>query len=578
MLASCVLQLKAQNMIELWGDTHWTDGTASYHTFVFEGDVSFVGGTCHEGGYAFCLATRNAAKGEYTLQPYSDPSQDGPSDYVPLNGRIGSQVTRRTVAGKEYLVVKDGNRVTDILERYDGNLHKRLEDDIRTQYCGIYCDNYGQEMIITPEKMMLSDICEYSQYEIMEEYETPSNVFHLTHGNPAWPEYIRIQLNESGITLYQVTRNEYDDYENQVELRSAQLLWNDCEDVVSRWPFTAKQVLTTGILSPYPKKLLRLMRNEIMARHGYCFKSEDLAEYFDREPWYAPMNPDNKVVLNPIEALNVELIKGLETQDNRYTDEMPDTRRWDDMREHFAVGCPGGAWGYSLRGKVNNEDVELYLSQSDDTKVVTGWAVHPARRDTVLLIGNVDYIRTTEYNEDGTPDGYLTNHTFSVEEISYDGTVHSHYAWSGIGTTYPEVIWDVNGQNGTSDLLMEDFSFDHRWSQYQEANGEWQAGEYAFIDKAYGDTQTGSLQLSHNPDGSIHYRLFAQYDDLKGARVGDFWPQFDRVRINLGLGHSIALQNFGRYIMIYNQSLWTNASPYTFGNRVQPVGCYMKVK
>jgi hypothetical protein len=57
---------------------------------------------------------------------------------------------------------------------------------------------------------------------------------------------------------------------------------------------------------------LRLLRNEIYARHGRVFKDKDLQKYFDSQPWYKP-NPDFKDdMLNEIEAQNLTKIKEAE--------------------------------------------------------------------------------------------------------------------------------------------------------------------------------------------------------------------------------------------------------------------------
>jgi len=70
------------------------------------------------------------------------------------------------------------------------------------------------------------------------------------------------------------------------------------------------------------KSTLRIMRNEIMAHHGYVFQSEDLKEYFANEPWYKP-DANNKAKLTFVEELNLELIKCVENSPDadKYTEE-----------------------------------------------------------------------------------------------------------------------------------------------------------------------------------------------------------------------------------------------------------------
>lgn len=57
---------------------------------------------------------------------------------------------------------------------------------------------------------------------------------------------------------------------------------------------------------------LRIMRNYIYARHGYTFKSHDLANYFAQYPWYQPLYSNVEYDLNSIEKANVQFIKSYE--------------------------------------------------------------------------------------------------------------------------------------------------------------------------------------------------------------------------------------------------------------------------
>lgn len=60
------------------------------------------------------------------------------------------------------------------------------------------------------------------------------------------------------------------------------------------------------------KETLALMRNEILARHGYPFKKAQYQEYFGSQIWYEE-NPDfDYNMLSKIEMENVETIKKLE--------------------------------------------------------------------------------------------------------------------------------------------------------------------------------------------------------------------------------------------------------------------------
>ena len=71
-------------------------------------------------------------------------------------------------------------------------------------------------------------------------------------------------------------------------------------------------LLNNTYLSQFPRHKLRYMRNEILARKGYRFQSDDLRHYFEAQPWYRPVANNNSIKLNIIEQANVQLIKSAE--------------------------------------------------------------------------------------------------------------------------------------------------------------------------------------------------------------------------------------------------------------------------
>jgi hypothetical protein len=69
-----------------------------------------------------------------------------------------------------------------------------------------------------------------------------------------------------------------------------------------------KKVLGEEDIAGISKEQLRLARNEIYARHGYVFKSQDLQKYFSSKSWY---HEDNSYdgSLSEVEKENVNLLK-----------------------------------------------------------------------------------------------------------------------------------------------------------------------------------------------------------------------------------------------------------------------------
>ena len=71
--------------------------------------------------------------------------------------------------------------------------------------------------------------------------------------------------------------------------------------------FTATP-LTDAMLANVNLTDLRLIRNEIYARHGRPFATEWIAAHFKSQPWYTPRNDYTDAELSPIEKANIALI------------------------------------------------------------------------------------------------------------------------------------------------------------------------------------------------------------------------------------------------------------------------------
>lgn len=114
------------------------------------------------------------------------------------------------------------------------------------------------------------------------------------------------QPSSNGTAVQYNTDNEY---ENQSDA--------DNTDVTDSGPIDygimSTRRLTEEDLAGMTKQDLRIVRNEIYARHGYIFKSQDLKEYFGSKSWYQPVyNDAASLSLNEFERYNVDFIKRYE--------------------------------------------------------------------------------------------------------------------------------------------------------------------------------------------------------------------------------------------------------------------------
>jgi len=87
----------------------------------------------------------------------------------------------------------------------------------------------------------------------------------------------------------------------QKKQRNVALLPGDME-------FFENRLVTDQMLRGLSLHELRLLRNEVYARHGRMFKAEWLQQYFFQQPWYAPDENFKDEELSGNDKLNVETI------------------------------------------------------------------------------------------------------------------------------------------------------------------------------------------------------------------------------------------------------------------------------
>jgi hypothetical protein len=90
---------------------------------------------------------------------------------------------------------------------------------------------------------------------------------------------------------------------------------------VGNYPEASTTLLTTSDVENLDKQTLSYMRNEIFARHGYCFAKKDIRMMFELQDWYVPNTVDIKNYLTEIETKNIKLIQRYEKYAVDYGDE-----------------------------------------------------------------------------------------------------------------------------------------------------------------------------------------------------------------------------------------------------------------
>ncbi|HMK27768.1 MAG TPA: YARHG domain-containing protein [Chitinophagaceae bacterium] len=90
---------------------------------------------------------------------------------------------------------------------------------------------------------------------------------------------------------------------------------------VGNYPESSQRLLRADDVENLPKRELEFMRNEIFARHGFCFKKKNLRQEFEMQDWYVPNTVDIKGFLTDVEKKNIALLKRYEKYADDYGDE-----------------------------------------------------------------------------------------------------------------------------------------------------------------------------------------------------------------------------------------------------------------
>jgi hypothetical protein len=87
---------------------------------------------------------------------------------------------------------------------------------------------------------------------------------------------------------------------------------NNNSEYFGKYPQGSFRYLEKSELAGLSKYELKIFRNEIYARRGFIFKTDEMVKYFYNLSWYKPLYADVTNMLSVIEKKNIELIKSQE--------------------------------------------------------------------------------------------------------------------------------------------------------------------------------------------------------------------------------------------------------------------------
>jgi hypothetical protein len=177
------------------------------------------------------------------------------------------------------------------------------------QIMGKYVDQYGDTLEIGHEIIYEHGVAraEYKNVLFNGTVTGVLKISGLTDLEGMW----EVVPTLDGLTFYDVDQDEYGMFTRKGEKK--QLTW---VNTTPRFGYASMVLLNDRQFRKFKKSTLRIMRNAILAKHGYMMSSPDLVEYFGGQPWFSP-RPSNDGVfdeLSLVETLNIELIKAEEAK------------------------------------------------------------------------------------------------------------------------------------------------------------------------------------------------------------------------------------------------------------------------
>lgn len=159
------------------------------------------------------------------------------------------------------------------------------------------------KIIFTPEEKGIDELLEYLSKEMGEEYNKSDWNYNMAEGNG-----IRALILENRHLSYMDVFSDKKSPNHTTTYK---------EMPQGKWPQGSTKLLTRQFLSTLSKADIRLLQNEIIARHGVTFKDKETQEYFDAQPWYKPSSEHVRWEITDIEEQNNHMIEMFEARNRR---------------------------------------------------------------------------------------------------------------------------------------------------------------------------------------------------------------------------------------------------------------------
>lgn len=300
------LLLFAALIVPLWvgGQTiqigsSWFDGMDMYRAVQADGGrIRFQ--PVHEGvGTVLELTPISDSIGEYTMQEVGGNSNlPEPDMVVPVeeDGRMMLAVYRR-------------NQITKLFEKTDRSSESIVLERWLPTVVGLYkCktpDGALWDVEISHNTITVNGQSAGFVAEILPNGH-PCDILDV-QGGPVQGTWHLVRTAD-GFNIYRCETDGAGHISTQTDVPYV-MSWADTSK--SRWSFLSEVFVIPVI---YRKSTLSLMRNSILARHGYVFQPRDQRKYFKSQPWYKAARDNNSIKLSFIEQMNIARLRGEEAK------------------------------------------------------------------------------------------------------------------------------------------------------------------------------------------------------------------------------------------------------------------------
>ena len=291
----CAITLQAQNVEQ---GSLWYNGALVYDATLLDNGNVVMSAMTEGGEFGFMLVPMDGEPGAYSITR-------SPNDAMMVEDE-GDRVQHIRLEGLDVL----------IFYRPNGSLYKLMskteEQDNQplnvknwmTMIRGDYTLADGTRVTIDWDKALVGGT--YVPVETMTYDGQVTGILNIDGDGTPLNGCMEVDFTTDGLILYKVA---FDEFDFPHRLFGDGIALTESNPNYGRYDFVSSTLLHGCELYYYDKPQLRLMRNFILARHGYVFQSKDLQDYFGNEPWYRPAYSNDDIKLSFVERTNIELIK-----------------------------------------------------------------------------------------------------------------------------------------------------------------------------------------------------------------------------------------------------------------------------